>query len=179
MKATGIVRRIDNLGRIVIPKEIRKTLRIHEGDPLEIFIEQDGKIILGKYSPFEELGAFAKSYVDAIARNIPHTICICDLYSVIASAGPNSKQLNGKDLNSKVIDSMEHRIVRLSTKSENTFIPITSDFPEEFISEAFATIISEGDAIGSVFILSLEESLSEHELEVAKISADFLGQQLA
>ena len=78
MKATGIVRRIDDLGRVVIPKEIRRTLRLREGTPLEIFTDREGEIILKKYSPIGELGNSAKLYAESIAAQIPHTICICD-----------------------------------------------------------------------------------------------------
>ncbi len=91
MRATGIVRRIDDLGRIVIPKEIRKTMHIRESDPLEIFTEHDGSIILKKYSPIGEMGQIAKQYAESIAATLPHTICICDQDSVIAAAGPNGK----------------------------------------------------------------------------------------
>lgn len=90
MKATGIIRRIDDLGRIVIPKKYEKPC-ISESDPLEIFTERDGAIILKKYSPIGELGNSAKLYAESIAAQIPHTICICDQDCVIAAAGPNAK----------------------------------------------------------------------------------------
>ena len=80
MKATGIVRRIDDLGRVVIPKEIRRTLRIREGDPLEIFTDNEGQVILKKYSPIGELSSFVKEYADALAQTTGHTIC-CLLYT--------------------------------------------------------------------------------------------------
>ena len=78
MKATGIVRRIDDLGRVVIPKEIRRTLRIREGDPLEIFTDREGEIILKKYSPIGELGSFAKQYADVLAQGTGQIVCITD-----------------------------------------------------------------------------------------------------
>ena len=87
MKATGIVRRIDDLGRVVIPKEIRRTLRIREGDPLEIFTDSDGEIILKKYSPIGELGAFAKEYAESLAQTIGHVTCIVDKDQIIAVSG--------------------------------------------------------------------------------------------
>lgn len=178
MKATGIVRRIDNLGRIVIPKEIRKTMRIREGDPLEIFIERDGEVILKKYSPFEELGTFAKHYAESISTAIPHTVCICDLDTVIASSGPKGKQFLGKSLHPIAQNAMEQRMQALHDKTDATFLPLTPEFPEEFISQAFVTIISEGDAIGCVCILSYETSLSETDLSIGKIAAGFLGKQM-
>ena len=92
MKATGIIRRIDDLGRIVIPKEIRKTMHIRESNPLEIFTEKDGSIILKKYSPIGEMGSNAQQCAESIASQLPHTVCICDQDSVIAAAGPNAKK---------------------------------------------------------------------------------------
>ena len=87
MKATGIVRRIDDLGRVVVPKEIRRTLRIREGDPLEIFTDREGEIILKKYSPIGEIGAFAKQYAESLAQTSGHMVCIADRDQFIAAAG--------------------------------------------------------------------------------------------
>src|SRR5690606_11016659 len=87
MKATGIVRRIDDLGRVVIPKEIRRTLRIREGDPLEIFVDRDGEVILKKYSPIGELGDFAKEYAESLHESTGHITMICDRDTIIAVAG--------------------------------------------------------------------------------------------
>lgn len=91
MKATGIVRRIDDLGRVVIPKEIRRTLRIREGDPLEIFVDRDGEVILKKYSPINELGDFAKEYGEALYESLGSSVIICDRDSIIAIAGGSKK----------------------------------------------------------------------------------------
>ena len=159
MKATGIIRRIDDLGRIVIPKEIRKTMHIRESNPLEIFTEKDGSIILKKYSPIGEMGSNAQQCAESIASQLPHTVCICDQDSVIAAAGPNAKNL------------LMHR------ESKN-FFPFISDFPEVFQYVCLATIISEGDAVGFVCILSIDEELTEQELMVARVGAGFLGKQL-
>ena len=87
MKATGIVRRIDDLGRVVIPKEIRRTLRIREGDSLEIFTDRQGEIILKKYSPIGELSRFAKDYAESLATTLGSTVCITDHDQIIAAAG--------------------------------------------------------------------------------------------
>ena len=105
MKATGIVRRIDDLGRVVIPKEIRRTLRIREGDPLEIFTDREGEIILKKYSPIGELAAFAGMYADSLAKEAGCLVCICDMdkrgagkvYQQSSSRGTGrKKQYSGK-----------------------------------------------------------------------------------
>ena len=98
MKATGIVRRIDDLGRVVIPKEIRRTLRIREGDPLEIFTDREGEIILKKYSPIGELGMFAAQYCESLAQTLNCTVCITDCDQVIAVNGNGKKDFNNKSI---------------------------------------------------------------------------------
>ena len=178
MRATGIIRRIDDLGRIVIPKEIRKTMHIRESDPLEIFTEKDGDIILKKYSPIGELGNSAQLYAESIAAQIPHTICICDQDCVITAAGPNAKKLLGKLLHEKAEEALSERKNLLMDRENGDFFPFISDFPEVFQYVCLATIISEGDAVGFVCILSIEEELTEKELMVARIGAGFLGKQL-
>ena len=103
MKATGIVRRIDDLGRVVVPKEIRRILRIREGDPLEIFTDKDGEIILKKYSPIGELSSFAQQYVESTAQILGCPVCVTDRDQIIAVAGISKKELLGKSL-SKDLD---------------------------------------------------------------------------
>ena len=98
MKATGIVRRIDDLGRVVIPKEIRKTLRIKEGTPLEIFTDREGQIILKKYSPIGELTSFAEEYVDALVQTTGLAACITDRDLIVAASGSGSRELEGKEI---------------------------------------------------------------------------------
>jgi AbrB family transcriptional regulator (stage V sporulation protein T) len=107
MKATGIVRRIDDLGRVVIPKEIRRTLRIREADPLEIFTDREGEIILKKYSPIGEMGTFAKQYADSIAQVSGHIALISDRDQFIAVAG-GMKNLLGKNISSQLEDVIEN-----------------------------------------------------------------------
>ena len=92
MKATGIVRRIDDLGRVVIPKEIRRTMHIREGDPLEIFTDREGGIMLRKYSPIGEMGDFARTYAEALSRSLNAVACIADKEAVIAAAGPGGRR---------------------------------------------------------------------------------------
>ena len=107
MKATGIVRRIDDLGRVVIPKEIRRTLRIREGDPLEIFTDREGEIILKKYSPIGELGLFAKQYAESLAQTTGLMVCIADRDAVIAAAGGAKKDYMGKAISHQLEDAIQ------------------------------------------------------------------------
>jgi AbrB family transcriptional regulator (stage V sporulation protein T) len=109
MKATGIVRRIDDLGRVVIPKEIRRTLRIREGDPLEIFVDREGEVILKKYSPIGELGDFAKEYADSLNEALGHIVCIADRDNIIAVAGAPKKEYLNKSIGTAVEKAIEER----------------------------------------------------------------------
>ena len=180
MKATGIVRRIDDLGRVVVPKEIRRTLRIREGDPLEIFTDKDGEIILKKYSPIGELGAFAQQYVDATAQIIGHAICVSDRDQIIAVAGAPKKEFMGKVLHKELEEAINDRESILACKGEKRYIKILSNSDEEYFGEIVQTILCEGDAIGAVIILSRTEAeiLGETEQKAAVIAANFLGKQM-
>ena len=114
MKATGIVRRIDDLGRVVIPKEIRRTLRIKEGTPLEIFTDREGEIILKKYSPIGELSTFAKEYAEVLSQTTGMVSCITDHDQVIAAAGQGSKEYVGKEISSELEEVIFAREMKLS-----------------------------------------------------------------
>ena len=111
MKATGVVRRIDDLGRIVIPKEIRKTLRIREGDPLEIFTDKEGEIILKKYSPIGELTEFASQYAETLAKTTGHIACISDKDTIIAVSGAPKKEYLEKSVSSELEKLMEDKVI--------------------------------------------------------------------
>ena len=113
MKATGIVRRIDDLGRVVIPKEIRRTLKIRESEPLEIFTDRNGEIILKKYSPIGEFSSGAQQLADAAAKTCGKLFCICDQARVVGAAGLENKKYQGKSLSK----AMEQRLL------DRDFIP--------------------------------------------------------
>ena len=123
MKATGIVRRIDDLGRVVIPKEIRRTLRIREGDPLEIFVDRDGEVILKKYSPISELGDFAKEYAEALFDSLGNPVLICDRDTYIAIAGGSKKDYLNKNISDLVEKTMEDRTsILINQKGEISLV---------------------------------------------------------
>ncbi len=181
MKATGIVRRIDDLGRVVIPKEIRRTLRIREGDPLEIFTDKDGEIILKKYSPIGELGTFAKQYAEALAQTTGHTICISDKDQVIAVSGGSKREFLEKQISKELEEAITDRETILANKEEKKFIDILYDNGnEEYTSEVITPIITEGDAIGAVIFLSKDSKIKMGEVEtkLAHSAAGFLGKQM-
>ena len=131
MKATGIVRRIDDLGRVVIPKEIRKTLRIKEGTPLEIFTDREGQIILKKYSPIGELNTFAAEYAEALVQTTGLTACITDRDQVVAACGSGSRELEGKEISSDLDAVIAGRECRLVSRSSRENIPIIVELPAQ------------------------------------------------
>lgn len=179
MKATGIVRRIDDLGRVVIPKEIRRTLRIREGDPLEIFTDREGEVILKKYSPIGELGQFARQYAESLAQSTGHIVCISDRDSLIAVAGGGKKELLSKPISKELEHSINERESVVAKGASREFLKIT-DFDEDYGYEAVSPIISAGDAIGAVIILSKDgkTEFGEVEAKLAATAAGFLGRQL-
>lgn len=180
MKATGIVRRIDDLGRVVVPKEIRRTLRIREGDPMEIFTDREGEIILKKYSPIGEIGSFSQQYADAVYQTTKHTVLVSDKDHIIAAAGIPKKEVMGAPVHSDLEQLMEQRQNVLAKKDDNNFVQVTAMGNHDFSSQAIATIICEGDAIGSVMVLSTkdEQVMTNAELSIATTGAYFLGKQL-
>lgn len=180
MKATGIVRRIDDLGRVVIPKEIRRTLRIREGDPLEIFTDREGEIILKKYSPIGELGTFAKEYADSLGQVAGVMVCICDRDVVIAAAGGAKKDYLGKSISPGLEKLIEARENQQTETGDKKLVRIVEDDPEEPAAETICPIIAEGDAIGAVLLFTRDpkQKMGETERKLAQAAANFLGRQM-
>lgn len=180
MKATGIVRRIDDLGRVVVPKEIRRTLRIREGDPLEIFTDRQGEIILKKYSPIGELSQFAGQYAESLAQTTGNLICITDRDHVVASAGIGRKEFDGKPISKQLENLIENRENVTASQGDASFIKITLDDSGEYSFQAIATIICQGDAIGSVIIYGKDEKqkVGDTENKLVITAAGFLGRQM-
>lgn len=179
MKATGIVRRIDELGRVVIPKEIRRTLRIREGDPLEIFTDRKGEIILKKYSPIGELSAFASQYAEALSQTTGHVVCIVDKDQIIAASGGGKKDMLNQPISEDMEETIEERNLFVADKKSKDY-RILFPHMEEYQQEVIAPIICQGDAIGAVAILAKdkEEGFSEVEKKLAIAAANFLGKQM-
>ena len=182
MKATGVVRRIDDLGRVVIPKEIRKTLRIKEGDPLEIFTDKEGEVILKKYSPIGELSEFASGYAETLSKTTGHIACITDKDTVIAVSGGSKKEFLEQNLSQELEQLMEDKEIYTSNDNNNVALPITRNDNKErkYNSQVVYPIISDGDVIGSVVLLSKENTtkMTEVEKKVAQSAASFLGSQM-
>lgn len=168
MKATGITRRIDDLGRIVIPKEIRRTLRVREGDPLEIFTDRDGLIILKKYSPVGEMGEFVEGYAEVLAQVLGSTVCITDKDVVVAAAGTGRKELLEQPLDRTMETCMEER--RIVEDRE---------FMEGYTKQILIPILAAGDVVGSIVLLrNTTEAMTEVEQKVILSAAGFIGRQM-
>ncbi len=180
MKATGIVRRIDELGRVVIPKEIRRTLRIREGDPLEIFTDREGEVILKKYSPIGELGDFAREYAEALHQSTGHIAVICDKDVVIAVSGGSRRELMDKPLHEDIERIMQNRNrAQLCRSRGEELLCVSMDCVEDYSAQTVVPILAAGDAIGAVMLLSREAAeMGAMELKVCETAAQFMGKQL-
>ena len=180
MKATGIVRRIDDLGRIVIPKEIRRTMRIREGDPMEIFTSREGEILLKKYSPVGELSEFALSLAESLAQVLGELVCVTDRDYVIAAAGAGKKDYDGKMLDEQMQSAIDKRNNGVESGDKKDMIKITPDDEKGYVRQVMATILANGDSIGAVVILSKDSGKNQSDLllQIAKTSAVFLGRHL-
>lgn len=180
MKATGIVRRIDDLGRVVIPKEIRRTLRIREGDPLEIFVDREGEVILKKYSPIGELGDFAKEYADSLYEATGHIACIADRDVIIAVSGASKKEYLSKPIWSSIEQAMsERKTIQLKAGEAGTKVD-EDDEQAKLTNQAVAPIIAEGDPIGAVILMSKDPNIKmgDLELKLVETAAGFLAKQM-
>ena len=177
MKATGIVRRIDDLGRVVIPKEIRRTMRIREGDPLEIYTAADGEVIFKKYSPMGELEPYTKQYAEVLHRATAMPAVICDRDHVIAVTGPAKKDLRGKRISAALEAMME---ARTSYPGDGTQpAPRVSDEAEGTAAVMFP-ILGGGDVMGAVLLLESTDgpAPTDTEIKLMQVAAGFLGKQM-
>ena len=179
MKATGIVRRIDDLGRVVVPKEIRRTLRIREGDPLEIFTDKEGEIILKKYSPIGELSAFAKQYAESLSQMLGCLAGICDMDQVVAAAGNGTKELQDEDITRELGEFLKERKTQNAKAGEKKYVPVVSK-TEPYSQEVISPILCAGDVIGAVLLLNMDQKdlFEEREICLAEYTAKVLGKQM-
>ncbi len=180
MKATGIVRRIDDLGRVVIPKEIRRTMRIREGDPLEIYTSNDGEVIFKKYSAISEMSENASQVADIICKLASCPVVIFDRDHVVAVAGVSKKEFNERRVSHALEDLMEHRknyYVQQSSERNNLFYPAEG---VEKASIACVPIISSGDITGAVALMEGDNLTPPTDLQKSLLNAAalFLGKQI-
>ena len=177
MKATGIVRRIDDLGRVVIPKEIRRTMRIREGDPLEIYTDKDGEVIFKKYSPIGELSDFAAQICDSLHKSTDAIAAVCDRDTVIAISGGARRELMDKRISAELEHIMEGRSTYRYDGSSSISV---SDSADNLCVSVAAPVISEGDVMGCVLFICQNGggACSDIEFTLAQTVASFLGKQM-
>lgn len=178
MKATGIVRRIDDLGRVVIPKEIRRTMRIREGSPLEIYTDREGEVIFKKYSPVGEMSSFAYQYVDTLNKVCQMSVAVTDRDTIIACAGVSKKEYAEKKISEEYEGIIESRGMYIH-KNGGPRVQIC-DNGNAFVKYAMP-IISEGDIVGSIACVSTEEDTNcdsgSTEAKLIQTASSFLGRQ--
>ena len=156
MIATGIVRRIDDLGRVVIPKEIRRTMRIREGDPLEIYTDKDGEVIFKKYSPIGELSAYVSVFAETVAKATGNTVAITDKDSIIAASGPYKKELVDKKISydiEKLMESRREYVYKIGDKRIGILDKGSDVSSVKHYAGVICPIITDGDVIGSIILL--------------------------
>ena len=179
MKATGIVRRIDDLGRVVIPKEIRRTMRIREGDPLEIFTNRDGEVIFKKYSAMESMTQKVQVFADALAKATAKPTAVCDRDHVLAVAGIPKKDYMERGVSEALSDLMHRRENYLRRAGDTARMPLT-----EAGSASLAVvipIISESDCIGAITMIVPDNGAiaADADVRLASILAAVLSSEMA
>ena len=175
MKATGVVRRIDELGRIVIPKEIRRTLKIREGTPLEIYSGDSGELLLKKYSPITELAEIASDICKSIAVGTQKSVLISNMEKIIATSGTGSANFLDKNIDSvieKLINARQSKIVNQQQTKSMLF------FDTNIYTYGFCPIINSGDVYGGIFLFDTKGNIAETDLNTIKAFADFLATQI-
>ena len=177
LKATGIVRRIDDLGRVVIPKEIRRTMRIREGDPLEIYTTREGEVIFKKYSLIGGLEDFAAQFCDTLSRSTDFTAAVTDRDAVIAVAGPGKRELLGKSVSDQLEKIMAERSLYHFTGLGA--MPRVCGDNETFTAAVAAPVLCEGDVLGAVlFVTDSGRLAGDTECKLAQTVAAFLGKNM-
>ncbi len=179
MKATGIVRRIDELGRVVIPKEIRRTLRIREGDPLELFTDRD-ELMLKKYSPIASIERFSEGTAKSLNEQSGFLAAIADTDAVLSASGPNRKAILGKTVSEQLTEIMNARRSYLANRSEGgDVLPLVQDGDGKFTAQIIVPIISGGDCLGAVLLLSSEEGtvMESSTVKLVRLTAEIIASQ--
>lgn len=180
MKITGLTRRVDSLGRIVIPKELRRMLHIKEGSPLEIYMDADETIVLKKYSQVGSLKNISQAYAQSLTKATGATVCVADRDEIIAAAGKNHKKYIGKAPSKALEGLMEKRKNALYSKKDNNLMQIVNDDEEDYEIQAVATIVNDGDSAGAVILCAFDEKSNRPETieKLVNAAAEFLSGQL-
>ncbi|MEG0692502.1 MAG: stage V sporulation T C-terminal domain-containing protein [Oscillospiraceae bacterium] len=178
MKATGIVRRIDDLGRVVIPKEIRRTMRIREGDPLEIYTSNDGEVIFKKYSPIGEISSFSSMYAEVLHKAGGLPVIVCDKDHVVSVAGVPKKEILERRISPLLEDTMTQRKnIAYTDGSKDHLRPVEG---VDRYAVASSLVIVAGDVCGCIVFLSgdAESKATELQIKLLDVASNLLAKQL-
>lgn len=175
MKATGIIRRIDELGRIVVPKEIRRNLRIKEGENLEIFIDGEDSIVLKKHSAIKNIADFGQNFTDSIYNYLKHNVIICDNNTILAASGNLKKEIIGKNISEELENKINRREEMLEKHKKKIKIIEEKEYEAAF---AISPIIAHGDVFGTVLILSLDKEITDNDYKIVQIVSKIFNTHL-
>lgn len=178
MKATGIVRRIDELGRIVVPKEIRRILHIREGDPMEIFTGREGEIVLKKYSPVGDMSKYAKVLAESMAQATDHLVLISDYDQIISACGHGQEDYLGRGISDKLEEIIADQELKQTDGSKKSAIKVIESGQPVEVSMIIQPITSGGDAIGAVILIGSKKSVNDADVKLAQVAAEFLRKQM-
>lgn len=179
MKATGIVRRIDELGRVVIPKEIRSTLRLKSGDPLEIFTDRD-ELMLKKYSPIASLERFSEGTAKSLNDLSGYLAIVCDTDEVLHAFGSGKREVAGKAISARLDKIMQERKSYIANLAEGgDIVPICEGEDSQVTAQIIVPIVSGGDCLGAVALVSSEQGarMEAGACKLAQLSATILAAQ--
>ena len=179
MKATGMIRKIDDLGRVVIPKEIRKTLRIREGDPMEIYVEKNGEVILKRFAPLGGIVDELICLAEILAKNTGFSVYITDTQSIIAVSSKNKNNNLDRQITGDLLNILEDRALYIN-KGENEIKITEKDTQNSYLSQIISPVICDGDIIGSIIFFSegIRKNPTDAELKILKVATDFLSNQM-
>lgn len=175
MKATGVIRRIDDLGRIVIPKEIRKNLRIRVGENLEIYVDDNKNIVLQKFSMVGKISDLAQELTEAMNKFTKHNIIIMDTNEIVACSGSLKKEIINKPISSYLADIINKREKMLQNHLKELSLVENKQIN---CSYADSVILVDGEAVGLIMILSEEEKMTEFEMKIVEIVSSFMTKYL-
>ena len=175
MKATGVVRRIDELGRIVIPKEIRKTMRLREGEKLEIYVTEKEEILLKKFSTLKNIKDFAQSFADSINSFIKYNIIITDTDSIIALSGPLKKEFLNQNISEELVFAIKRRQNILEKHKKSIKLTDKKAVEGTYVMNS---IVVNGDVAGLVILLTEEDQIKESDEKIAQIASQFFTKYL-
>lgn len=179
MKETGIVRRIDELGRIVIPKEMRRVERMKEGSPVEIFLNNNGEVVLKKYSPIFDLKEYAEDVSKSIAEVFEYSVLISDLDKIVVCTNASKATYANRTISKEVESVMGNRKCYMGNKGSNSsMIPLFEGDEGEYSAQIIAPILSGGDLCGSIMLFKKEGDFSISDVNLVKVFANFLARQM-